>query len=118
MKKLLILIVASALFLHFYPQPEVTKFYNENKAILLNGFTDFSDTNVRLKADKIYNELESKLDSFSPEEVAQLKDVTSSRANVQAFYGSYCQNTKRHAIFHPENQKKVCATISLYSNLL
>jgi hypothetical protein len=46
MKNLLILIVAIALFLHFYPQPEVTKFYNEQKEALLEGFSDFSDTRV------------------------------------------------------------------------
>jgi len=118
MKNLLILIVAAALFLHFYPQSEVTKFYNEKKAMLLDGFAEYTDTSVSLKADKIYTDLESKLASFSSEEITQLKDLTSSKDNVKVFYGTYCQNTKRHAIFHPENQKKVCATISHYSNFL
>ena len=118
MKNLLILIVAAALFLHFYPQPEVTKFYDEQKAALLKGFAEFSDTQVRLKADKIYTDLERELDSFSPDEVAQLKDLTSSRTNVQAYYGTYCQNPKPHFIFHPKNQKKVCKTIYRYENLL
>ncbi len=54
MKNLLILIVAAAVYLHFYPQPEVTKFYNETKQSLLDGFSKFSDTSVRLKADKIF----------------------------------------------------------------
>jgi hypothetical protein len=44
MKNLLILIVSAALFLHFYPQPEVTKFYDEQKNSLLDGFAEFSDT--------------------------------------------------------------------------
>lgn len=118
MKNLLILIVAAALFLHFYPQPEVTKFYNDQKNVLLDGFAQFSDTNVRLKADKIFIDLEPKLEQFSAEEVKYLKEVTSSRANVKSFFDEYCTNQKRSIVFHANNQVEVCKTISQYSSML
>ena len=118
MKNILILIVAAAVFLHFYPQPEVTKFYNETRESLLKGFSEFSDTSVRLKADKILIDLKSELDSFSSDEVNALKALTSSRSNVSSFYQDYCKNKKRSAIFHPTNQAKICTTISQYEGML
>jgi hypothetical protein len=118
MKNLLILIVAIAVYLHFYPQPEVTKLYEDTKASLLDGFSDFSDTGVRLKADKIYTDLEPELKSFSSEEVTALKEITSSRKNVNSFYQDYCKAQKRNAVFHAANKSKVCKAISRYENML
>ncbi len=118
MKNLLILIVAIALFLHFYPQPEVTKFYNEQKETLLEGFSEFSDTRVRLKAEKIFIDLQPKLESFSAEEVKYLKEITSSRANVKAFYQDYCRKQTASIVFHSANQVSVCQTISQYESML
>ncbi len=115
MKNLLILIVIIALFLHFYPQPEVTKFYDEKKSALLEGFAKFSDTKVRLKADKIYLDLKPQFTSFSKKEVKALKEITSSRENVKSFYAVYCLEKKRSATFHITNQTKVCNTINNYS---
>lgn len=117
MKNILILIVAAAVYLHFYPQPEVTKLYNETKETLLDGFAEFSDTKVRLKADKIYIDLEPELSKFSPNEVDLLKDITSSRASVVSFYQEFCQSDNRNAIFHPLNQVKVCKTIEKYRSM-
>lgn len=118
MKNLLILIIAIALFLHFYPQPEVTKFYNDQKSRLLDGFEEFSDTKVRLKADKIYIDLEPKLDQFSADEITYLEEITSSRSAVKGFFEEYCENKKRSAIFHSTNQAEVCKKMSQYSSML
>jgi len=118
MKNLLILIIAAALFLHFYPQPEVTKFYNDQKNRLLDGFSEFSDTNVRLKADKVMIDLKPKLAQFSSEEVKYLEEITSSRSNVKSFFDEYCTNKKRNAIFHSSNQQEVCKTMSQYESML
>jgi len=118
MKNILILIVAAAVFLHFYPQPEVTKFYNETKEALLDGFSEFSDTSVRLKTDKIFIDLKPELNSFSSEEVDSLKEITSSRDNVYSFFQEYCKGKKRSAIFHSTNQSKICKTIAQYENML
>jgi len=110
--------VAAAVFLHFYPQPEVTKFYNDTKESLLDGFAEFSDTSVRLKSDKIFIDLKPELESFSADEVAALKELTSSRSNVNDYYKDYCKSQKRSAIFHPNNHSKICKTISQYENML
>ncbi|GAA6171460.1 hypothetical protein NBRC116592_11300 [Colwellia sp. KU-HH00111] len=118
MKNLIILIVAAAVFLHFYPQPEVTQFYDKTKAQLLEGFAEFSDTSVRLKADKIYTDLEPQLDTFSMDEIASLQQITSSRKNVGEFYQAYCKGNKRNVVFHPANKSKVCKTIDKYQNML
>ncbi|MBL4823439.1 MAG: hypothetical protein JKX90_07945 [Colwellia sp.] len=118
MKNLLILIVAVALFLHFYPQPEVTKLYDEKKNMLLDGFAQFSDTQVRLKADKVFIDLKPKLKQFSAEEVKYLKEITLSRANIKSFFEEYCTSQKRSIIFHPTNQAAVCKTIRRYESML
>mgnify|MGYP005986879033 CR=1 FL=1 len=118
MKNILILIVAAAVFLHFYPQPEVTKFYNETKETLLDSFSEFSSTSVRLKADKILLDLKPQFNSFSSQELDSLKEITSSRENVMSFYQAYCKDEKRSAIFHPTNKAKICKTIAQYENML
>lgn len=118
MKNLLILIVAIALFLHFYPQPEVTKFYDKQKTMLLDGFEQFSDTKVRLKADKIFTDLKPKFDQFSSEEVKYLKEITSSRENVKYYFEEHCISNKRSIIFRTNNQAIVCKTISKYESML
>lgn len=117
MKKLLILIVAIAVYLHFYPNAEVSNFYNKNKEFLLDKFAELSDTQVRLKAEKIYTELEPRLGSFSEDEVAHLKGITSSRSNVKTFYTDICQTDARDIVFHIKNEKKVCLTISKFTNM-
>lgn len=118
MKNILILIVAAAVFLHFYPQPEVTKFYNESKERILDFFPDYGDSSVRLKSEKIFVDLQSELSSFSAGEIESLKKITSSRSSVKSFYEGFCNNKKRSVIFHPKNQTKICQTISHYENML
>lgn len=118
MKNILVLIVAIALFLHFYPQPQVTKFYNQQKAALLDGFSEFSDTKVRLKAEKILLDLQPKLANFSSQEIDYLKEMTTTRSKVKAFYQQYCTTQTSSIIFHPTNQATVCQTISHYESML
>ena len=118
MKKLLILILAAALYLHFYPNEALTNFYHKQKQFLVDGFSQFGDTKVRLKANKIYQDLENDLPSFSEKEVKRLKEITASRDNVKAFHVTFCKTTQRDVDFHINNQKKVCATINRYANML
>lgn len=118
MKNILILIVFAAVFLHFYPQPEVTNFYNKTKESWQDGFAEFSDTSVRLKSDKILIDLKPELQHFSPKEIVLLEEVASSRKNVNDFYQDYCKSKKRSNVFHPKNQTKVCKTIAKYESML
>ncbi|KGJ95390.1 hypothetical protein [Colwellia psychrerythraea] len=118
MKHLLILIVAASLYLHFYPNEKVTEFYEQQKQSLLDNFGDINDTKARLKADKIYLDLEEDLAGFSEKEIERLKEMTSSRKNVKEFYETICQTETRDIDFHITNQKKVCSTINRYTNML
>lgn len=118
MKKLLILIVAFAVFLHFYPQPELENWYNEQVSILKGDLNSSTDTKLRLKSDKIFIDLKPELASFSPEEVTLLKEISASREAVNEFNNGYCKTSKRHYTLHPANQSKICNTIAKYGNLL
>jgi hypothetical protein len=118
MKNLLILIVATALFLHFYPQPELEDWFIEQKTMVIDKFSEATDTGVRLKADKIYTDLKSELVSFSSEERVFFKKITADRESVKAFFIDYCNANQQTPHLHHENQKKVCRTISHYSSLL
>jgi len=115
MKKLLILIVAAALFLHFYPQPKLEAWYTEQKAVVIDIFSEAADTKVRLKADKVYSDLESQLNSFSSEERDFVKELTNNRKSIENFFNDYCQGKQPSPFLHPRNQEKVCHTIAQYS---
>lgn len=118
MKKLLILIIAAALFLHFYPQPKLESWYQQQKAFVLQEFSGATDTQVRLKADKIFSDLEPQFASFSPDELIYLKEITSTRDAVKSFYQDYCKRQQQAAKLHPSNQTKVCHTIDNYQSFL
>lgn len=115
MKKLLILIVAAALFLHFYPQPELEEWYTKQKTLVINMFSEATDTQVRLKAAKVYDDLQPQLDSFNREEQQYLQEITANRKTIEDFYNKFCQAEKQSHQFHRSNQQKVCQTISQYS---
>ena len=99
------------LFLHFYPQPELEDWYAEQKAMVMDTFSEATDTQVRLKADKIYLDLKSQFDHFSSEEQDFLKEMTADRASVKAFFTKFCQGNQQSPHFHRDNQIKVCSKI-------
>ncbi|GLX78224.1 hypothetical protein tinsulaeT_15640 [Thalassotalea insulae] len=118
MKNLLILIVVIALFLHFYPQPEVTDWYEQQKSALLEAFSDATDTKVRLNPAKIYRDLEAKFEQFNEDEQGFIKEITSSREQIKDFFNKYCNSKKNHSpVLHHTNQKVVCDAISPYQSL-
>ena len=115
MKKLLILIVSIALFLHFYPQPELEEQLDQLKESALTSFSDVTDTSVRLKSDKIMTDLQSELSRFSSDEVNYLKEITATHKTVETFYKMNCGEKASSTIFHRTNLTKVCKAISKYS---
>lgn len=119
MKKLLILIVFAAVYLHFYPEPKLTAWYLEQKAMLTGKMAKATDTKVRLKADKIFTDLKPEFKSFNSAEIDYLKEITTSRETVVAFNDKYCQKEHTYnAKLHQANLLKVCKTISNYAALL
>ena len=117
MKNLLILIVAAALFLHFYPQPELEAWYAEQKAMVLGKFSDATDTKVRLSSQKVYRDIEASFDQFNSDEIKFVKEITESRESVKTFFASYCDTEKQTPKLHKKNQKLVCDKISPYQSL-
>ncbi|WP_440877543.1 hypothetical protein [Thalassotalea sp. PLHSN55] len=118
MKNLLILIVAIAVFLHFNPQPELEGKFEEYKEKILATFSDATDTKIKLKTDKIYQDLSADFNRFSDKEIEQIKQLSANRTAVKDFYSEYCFAEKGHAVFHSANLKKVCETINKYQALL
>ncbi len=118
MKKLLILIVAGALYLHFYPNEKLNTWLSEQKTMALETFSDATDTKVRLKADKIYQDLQQNFAQFTPKEEAYVAEITASRKSVKEFYNEYCRSQKQTPKLHHENVKRVCQVINKYSSLL
>ncbi|WP_448565065.1 hypothetical protein [Thalassotalea ganghwensis] len=117
MKNLLILIVAFAIFLHFYPQPKLEAWYIEQKHMILEIFGDATDTKVRLRTEKIYEDLEPKFAQFSKKEITYLKEITAERKSVVAFYNNYCETNKGNPRLHINNKKLVCDTVGKYRHL-
>ena len=118
MKKLLILIVGFALFLHFYPQPELEEWFNGQKSDALDVFSDTFDTEARLKTDVILIELKNDMKLFTPKERAQLVEIADSRRSVKSFYTDYCVAKKREFKMRVGVQSKICKTISKHTRLL
>ena len=114
MKKLLILIVAISLFLHFYPQPELNKKSDEIMNIALETFSKFTDTKARINVDKINADLKSELYSFTEDEVNYLKKITRDSDSVETFYLNYCKEKNQNLNLHSVNLLKVCQTIGQY----
>lgn len=118
MKNILLLIIAVSVYFHFFPNEKVTSFFDEQQSSFLAMFSKFGDTKVRLKPQKIYQDMANKLEHFSDEEVKHFKEITSSRENVKSFYSTICKTKKRDIIFHYKNEQKVCDTIGRYVSLL
>ena len=114
MKNLLILIVAAAVFLHFYPQPELENWYQEQKESILTGFNNATDTKVKLSVKKVYSDLEREFKHFTPEEITYATELTSDRDKVIKFYKTYCDKPKPDYNFQTANQKIVCKVIGKY----
>ena len=117
MKNLLILIVAIALFLHFYPQKELTELYEQSKEKILTTFSDATDTRVRLNSKKVKKDLEKYQKQFNEQEQNYINEITRPRKSVVNFYREYCETSKRTAKLHLSNQKLVCDAIIPYQSL-
>jgi hypothetical protein len=118
MKKLLILIVAAALYFHYYPNEKLNRWIFEQKQLVLSYFSEATDTKVRLKFDKIYQDLSRNFSHFSSKEIAYVAEITSNREKVKKFNEQYCRSKKQTPKLQRDNLAKVCRAISKYSNLL
>jgi len=118
MKNLLILIVFTAVFLHFYPQPELERWFTNQKETAIAAFSNATDTRARLSPGIIYKDLTPEFKQFNSEELKVLQELTSSRQKVANFNSEYCRSNKQSPRFHISNQQKICKVIAKYQNLL
>lgn len=118
MKKLFILIVFIAVFLHFYPQEALTLWYNDHKNQLQESFDQLTSTKVRIKSQKVYQDIEPKLNQFKPQEKKFLLEITSNRKDLLSFHRQFCESNKASAKLHSKNQALVCKTIQKYRSRL
>lgn len=116
MKNLLILLVALALYLHFYPESDVSVWLQKQKDVAIEKFNDIADTKVRLSASKVYKDIENQFDAFSTEEQNYVKEITQSRKSIIEFFNTHCNNSTAATQLHYENQKKVCSIIGKYQS--
>lgn len=118
MKKLLILIVAAALYLHFYPNEKLNNWALEQKQFVLSHFSDATDTKVRLNPNKIFQDLSRDFAQFNSKEKAYVAEITANRTTLKNFYQQHCLNKKQTPKLHRDNLAKVCHVIGQYSHLL
>jgi hypothetical protein len=117
MKNLLILIVAIAIYLHFYPQPELESWFEEQKSLVLSTFSNATDTKVRLNPEKIYKDLQPSFGQFNEDEQAYVRKITSSRESVKEFFKKNCESKRPTPKLHQKNQQLICTKISAYQSL-
>ena len=116
MKNLLILIVAAAVFLHFYPQPELEAWYEEKMTIVMDKFGEFTSTQVQLKPERVYLDIEAKFSTFRKSEQAHVKKITQTSDSIEGYYIRFCKNrSNRDQKLHRNNQEIVCRIIDSYS---
>jgi len=117
MKKLLILIVFAAVYLHYYPQPKLTQWFEQEKKTLIDDVAEATDTQVRLNPQKILTDLKPELASFSPGEIIELKKITATRTTVRSFFSQYCNQQVSNPKIQQDNVKKICRRMRNYQSL-
>ena len=118
MKKLLILIVGIAIYLHFYPQPELNTWLYQQKEKYLDDYMDVFDTKAQIHVGEIWQDLQPKTHSFTPKEKRLAREITTSKSKTKSFYRDFCKARKREFIFQENNQKRLCLTIHKYADTL
>lgn len=118
MKKLLILIVSAAIYLHFFPHPELAAFYEQQKNALLTKMSQSSKVTFKQNMNAIYNDIKSNYISFSSSELARLKEVTASVESIESFHQVYCKQGKANKNFHPDNIDKICPKMAKFLSSL
>ncbi len=119
MKNILILIVAFAVFLHFYPQPKLEAFYQEQKEAVLAAFSEATDTGVSLKLERVAEDINAKSSTFRKSEKAHAATITESKASVQLYYETYCKGRgKKDTKLHPNNQAEICRVLANYTSFM
>ncbi|TLU65710.1 hypothetical protein FE810_07230 [Thalassotalea litorea] len=114
MKKLLILIVAAAVYLHYYPSPQLNAWWQQSLQWLDDKTSDYTDTKVGVKPSKLVTVLQPHFDKYSKMEEAYIRELATSRDNIREFHRQYCEEPKGNRRLNRNNQRQVCDVISQY----
>ncbi len=115
MKNLLILIVCAAVYLHFFPEPELQAWIDDKIASAKSGFNSATDTNAKLSTKKVRKDLKQFEEHFLEDEIEYIDELTSDRKTLISFYYAQCSPYKRDFKFQSKNQEKVCRVTGKYS---
>lgn len=119
MKKLLILIVFGAVFLHYFPQPELETWYEDKKSYVLDEVSKATDTQIRLSVKKVMDEIAPKIEHLNEEQQDYIKEVTSDRASVNDFFIENCkEGSKNNEMLTKANVAQVCQVMGKYQSLM
>lgn len=114
-KKLLFLITAAAVYLHFNPSPDLEKKYLSYSNELSNITAEFFGASMKVKASSVYDDLSKEFNSFSREEQNYIKEITLNKKAIATFQRNNCEGSfNGHRVFHPTNLKKVCKSMEDY----
>jgi len=114
MKKLLILITCAAVYLHFFPEPELQAWYDDQIASAKSSFDNATDTTAKLNPKKVYRDLEPSFNQFLDDEIDYVDELTTDRTALISFYKKQCDPYKQDFKFQSKNQKNVCSAIGKY----
>ena len=113
-KNLIIIIVAIAVYLHFYPNEELNEWFSETKQQAQEDFSEIADTKAKVAPSKLISVLQTDFKKFSKNEVAYVKQVAETRDSLKAFHKEYCVEPKDNPRLRRQYQLKVCSTIDQY----
>ncbi|WP_068544480.1 hypothetical protein [Thalassotalea crassostreae] len=114
LKNIIIIIVAIAVYLHFFPNEQLNEWFEESATKADEKFMDIVDTKARVAPSKIYTSLHKEMKKFSKQEVAYLKEITESREVLKGFYTSSCEEGQENRRLRREHLKMVCDKIDQY----
>ncbi|WNC72478.1 hypothetical protein RGQ13_00455 [Thalassotalea psychrophila] len=113
-KNLIIIIVAAAVYLHFYPNEELNEWYSATIEEAQESFSEIADTKAKVAPSKLISVLHQDFKKFSKGEVAYVKKIAETRDSLKAFHKEYCVEPKDNPRLRRQYQLKVCATIDQY----
>ncbi|WP_371187590.1 hypothetical protein [Thalassotalea maritima] len=114
MKNLLIIIVAIAVYLHYYPNQELNAWYDKQLNTAQTMFNEVAGTKLRISPKKVITVLSKELQNYSNSELAYVEQITDSRDNLRAFYSDYCPELKPNRKLRRAYVRQVCKAVDDY----
>ncbi|OUS23897.1 hypothetical protein A9Q98_14275 [Thalassotalea sp. 42_200_T64] len=114
MKNILIIIVAIAVYLHYYPNEQVNEWYDTYIGQAKQSLSEVTDTKVKVAPSKLLTVLQRDFEQYTKSEVAYIEAIASSRKSVRSFHQKYCGEFKGNTRLRHEHVKKACRTIDQY----